>query len=67
MAHWNTTRHAFQAVQLTEVGNESILDTFAVTKRRNADQAYEAAEALCNRARALPHRPCAFVREINAE
>ena len=65
MTRWNTTKHAFQAVQLDERGNESILDTFAASK--DADAAYAAAQFLCEQARALPHRPCAFVREINSE
>lgn len=60
------TRHAFEAVQLEPNGKESLLDTISVTKRRNADEAYHRAEELCEAARALPHKPAAFVREINA-
>jgi hypothetical protein len=58
-------RHSFQAIQRESDGSESVLDTFVVTAKRTADAAYVAAEELCERARALPHRPAAFVREIN--
>jgi hypothetical protein len=58
-------RHAFEAIQLDAQGRESILDTFTVTKRRNADCAFDLAETLCERARKLPHHPAAFVREVN--
>jgi hypothetical protein len=61
-----TKRHAFQAIQMQSNGGEAILDTFTVTKRRSADEAYQLAEALCEKARRLAHRPAAFVREINA-
>lgn len=60
------SRHAFEAIQLGDNGAESLLDTFTVTRHRNADEAYEAAESLCELARRLPHKPAAFVREINA-
>ena len=59
-------RHAFEAIQLSESGGENILDTFTVTKKRSANAAYSAAEQLCEQARRLPHKPAAFVREINA-
>lgn len=60
-----TKRHAFEAIQLSDDGRWQVLDTFTVTKRRDADEAYRRAEALCAEARALPHRPAAFVHEIN--
>lgn len=64
--HEGRPAHAFQAVQITH-GREQILDTFRVTKTQTADDAYHAAEELCVRARRLPFRPAAFVREIGAE
>ena len=54
--------HAFQAVA-TGNGYETVLNFFTVTRKRNADAAYAAAEAVCEKARA---RGAAFVREINA-
>ena len=59
-------RHAFQAIQMEPDGKEALLHTFTVTQRRTADQAYAAAEALCETARKMPHKPAAFVREVNA-
>jgi hypothetical protein len=59
-------KHAFQAVTAAN-GAETVLITFTVTRKRNADSAYAAAEAACEKVRAWPHRPAAFVREINAK
>lgn len=57
--------HAFEAIQIETSGREALLATFRVTQTRSADDAYDFAEALCEKARQLPHRPKAFVREIN--
>lgn len=57
--------HAFQAIQMERDGGEAILDTFRVTKKRSANDAFRQAETRCVLARILAHRPHAFVREIN--
>ena len=59
------TKQSFQAIQIERNGGEAILDTFPVTKKRNAATAYAMAESLCELARQLPHKPEAFVRETN--
>lgn len=59
-------RHAFEAVRAESGGRESILDRFTVTKARTAEQAYDAAEALCEKSRPLAPGQAHFVREINA-
>ncbi|RWA81481.1 MAG: hypothetical protein EOQ31_31545 [Mesorhizobium sp.] len=59
--------HAFEVIQLEKDGRESLLAVFRVSRSTSADDAYQAAETLCEKARSLPHRPAAFVREINAE
>lgn len=64
----NVTCHAFEAVRVSRFGRENtVLGTFHVSATRSADEAYAAAEALCERARKLPGNPGAFVREINAK
>ena len=60
-------KHYFEAVQVESSGNFAVLDTFNVTKRRTAAEAYDMAETLCEQARNMPHRPAAFVRERNGE
>lgn len=62
----NLQRHAFEAIQVEASGGEALLATFRVTKARTVDAAFLAAEDLCAEARKLPHKPAAFVREINA-
>lgn len=58
-------RHTFEAVRRERGGAESILDRFPVTQKRTADQAYEAAEALCDASRKLAPNQAHFVRELN--
>ena len=57
-------RHCFEAIQMEGGASEALLNTFEVTRKRSADDAYVAAEALCEKARRLPHKPAAFVREV---
>jgi len=60
-------KHYFEAVMVERYGRFSVLDTFVVTKRRDADAAYDAAEKLCDLVRSMPQAPAAFVRERNGE
>lgn len=57
--------HGFEAVRVGDTGRESVLRFFRVTAKRSAAEAYDEAEKLCEQARAMPHKPVAFVREIN--
>ena len=67
---YRKARHSFQAVQVIN-GHENVLHTFPVKRphnrdlrRRAADDAYDAAEAVCAKRRG--NGIAAFVREINA-